>query len=246
MSLSDDTCDSGEGHLERVRYFSRQLLGANDLTDDQAYHRAKQRLHNRLLHGWGIVCGLEVKGNPTAQAPLNVTICPGLALSPQGDEICVPDDVQFDLAKCTTGPADNRCSSPCSPIVPGRVDVGKPFWIAIKYAQCPSRPLRVSPIGCGCDDTACEYSRIRDGFEVSCLDALPASYTAVDDPPSVCKVLTQSKLIPCPPCPDSPWVVVARLQLAAGGSRISDILIDDRRMIVSAAVVQEYIRSQCA
>src|SRR5215475_4705226 len=106
MNLSDCMCATGEGHLERVRYFSRQLLDANDLTEDQAYHRAKQRLHNRLLHGWGIVCGLEVKTNPTAQAPLNVTMCPGLALGPQGDEICIPDEVQFDLAKCTAGPAE--------------------------------------------------------------------------------------------------------------------------------------------
>jgi len=234
----------GEARLERVRYFSRQLLDASDLTDDQDYHRAKQRLHNRLLHGWGIVCGLEVKMNPTTQAPLNVTICPGLALGPQGDEICIPDDVQFDLATCTIGPAEGRCSSPCGPILPGRVDAAKPFWIAIKYACCRSRPVRVSPLGCGCEDTACEYSRIRDGFEVSCLATLPAAYGG-DDSPAVCEVLTQSKLIPCPPCPDSPWIVVAKVQVAVGGNSISNILVDDRRMILSAAVIQEHIRSQC-
>jgi hypothetical protein len=244
MTLRDAICEAGEARLERVRYFSRQLLDANDLTDDQAYHRAKQRLHNRLLHGWGIVCGLEVKANSTPQSPLNVTICPGLALGPQGDEIYIPEEVQFDLAKCTIGPAQGRCSSPGSPSVLGRVDPSKPFWIAIKYECCPSRPVRISPHGCGCSDTACEYSRIRDGFEVSCLATLPASYAAADAP-AVCEVLTESKVIPCPPCPDSPWVVIAKVQLADGGNSISKILVDDRRMILSAAVIQEHIRSQC-
>ena len=48
--------------LARLRYFHGQPLGALDLRREQAYHRDRARLHNRLLHGWGVVCGLEVDG----------------------------------------------------------------------------------------------------------------------------------------------------------------------------------------
>jgi hypothetical protein len=232
-------------YLERVRYFPHQLVTAGDLTQDQNHQRAKRRLHNRLLHGWGIVCGLEVKKNARSDAPLNVTICPGYALSPQGDEIHVPTELQFDLGQCIQGQGA-PCRSPCGPIVLGAVDPKKEFYIAIRYAECPSHPVRVAPVGCGCDDTLCEYSRIRDSFDVSCLGALPPSYA--NEPPigNVCEILTTSKLIPCPPCPDSPWIVLAKVKLAADANSIADILVDDRRPMLSTAVIQEYIRFQCS
>lgn len=247
MNITDYLCDTADGYLERVRYFSRQLLDAHDLTDDQTYHRAKQRMHNRLLHGWGIVCGLEVIANPTQKALSNVKICPGFALSPQGDEICVPGEVQFDLATCTTGPAAGCCSSPCSPILPTRVDPAKPFWIAIKYLQCSSRPVRVPPIGCGCDDNACEYSRIRDSFEITCLDKLPNSYDKAP-PFDFCNVLTNTKVVPCPPCPESPWVVLAKVESNANagvGDFPYTVVFDDRRILLSVAAIAENLRLKC-
>jgi hypothetical protein len=45
----------------RPRYFAGQLLSEVDLRDEQAYQIAKQRLHNRYLHGYGVVCGLQVQ-----------------------------------------------------------------------------------------------------------------------------------------------------------------------------------------
>ena len=46
--------------MQRPRYFDGQLLTQAELTCDQAYVMAKNRLHNRYLHGWGVVCGLRV------------------------------------------------------------------------------------------------------------------------------------------------------------------------------------------
>jgi hypothetical protein len=50
--------------LQRLTYFYGQLLGPKDLQGEQAYLREKHRLANRLLHGWGVVCGLEVEPAP--------------------------------------------------------------------------------------------------------------------------------------------------------------------------------------
>jgi hypothetical protein len=46
--------------LERVNFFDRQLLTANDMIADRDYFLQKLRRHNRFLHGWGVVCGLTV------------------------------------------------------------------------------------------------------------------------------------------------------------------------------------------
>jgi hypothetical protein len=46
--------------FDRLSYFYGQMLHARDLQMEQAYFREKLKLHNRCLHGWGVVCGLEV------------------------------------------------------------------------------------------------------------------------------------------------------------------------------------------
>ncbi len=52
------TCDTTMA--ERPRYFPRQIITADDLSLDQEYARNARRLHNRMLHGWGVVCGAKV------------------------------------------------------------------------------------------------------------------------------------------------------------------------------------------
>jgi hypothetical protein len=81
----------------RVRYFDGQLLTAQDFQDEQQYHLEKQRLHNRLAHGAGIVTGLKVEGVEGT----TVQVRPGLALDSHGREIIVPDPQRTDAAQPT-------------------------------------------------------------------------------------------------------------------------------------------------
>lgn len=46
--------------FRRLNYTYGQLLGVADFRTEQSYFREKQRLHNRCLHGYGVVCGLLV------------------------------------------------------------------------------------------------------------------------------------------------------------------------------------------
>src|SRR5262249_37150925 len=145
--------------LERVNYFPRQLLTADDMITDQQYFIAKLRRHNRYLHGWGVVCGLAVTIAPTATSPWMVLISPGYALGPYGDEIYVPNPVSLDLAQC--GP--EASTDPCDPgslLMAGTAKIGAVIYLAIRYEECFARPVRVLPGGCGCNDTMCEPSRI--------------------------------------------------------------------------------------
>jgi hypothetical protein len=50
--------------FRRPNYFFGQLLSAREFQGEQTYVRRKLQLHNRCFHGYGIVCGLEVKPVP--------------------------------------------------------------------------------------------------------------------------------------------------------------------------------------
>jgi hypothetical protein len=76
-------------HLKRNRFFSGKLLTAADLALEQEYFREKHRRHNRYLHGFGVVIGLEVSRSGNA-----VVISPGLAIDCQGNEIVVPEPLK--------------------------------------------------------------------------------------------------------------------------------------------------------
>ena len=49
---------------ERNRYFTGKYMAARDFQGEQEYLLNRHRLHQRLLHGWGIVCGLRVRRHP--------------------------------------------------------------------------------------------------------------------------------------------------------------------------------------
>ncbi len=48
--------------LVRMNYFHGQLISERDLRTDQAYFRERLRHMNRCLHGYGVICGLDVTG----------------------------------------------------------------------------------------------------------------------------------------------------------------------------------------
>src|SRR5436190_3870969 len=87
---------TGLPSLERTRFFARQLVGPDDLTQDQLYFREKARRHNRMLHGWGVVCGARVR---QGDGDCEVVIEPGYVLGPYGDEILIDHEVTVDVCK---------------------------------------------------------------------------------------------------------------------------------------------------
>ena len=54
--------------FERLNYFYGQLLSAADFRTEQSYLREKLKLHNRCLHGYGVICGLEVGAVPIGES----------------------------------------------------------------------------------------------------------------------------------------------------------------------------------
>ena len=240
MADTEETRSRGETlGLERVRYFPRQLLTADDMRAEQEHARQRQRRFNRFVIGWGVVCGLEVERDP--DTPAVVLVHPGYALSPCGDEIYVPEVVPVELERRLAGPAD-----PCKPTTAAGGATApltaKTVYIVIRYHECPTRPVRTSPAGCGCDETACEYSRLRDGYQIELLGRLPSSHDRVAEAKLCARVGT--KVIPSPPFPKDSWVVLATLifetrpgEPPTAGTPFG-LHYKDRRILVSPARAQ--------
>jgi hypothetical protein len=223
--------------LERTRFFQRQLVTASDFTQDQAYFLEKLRRHNRLLHGWGVVCGVRCK---RGQGDCEVVIEPGYILGPYGDEIVIDREVMIDVCKQDLdGNVAGPCGQPADPWCSNvRIDrrAGDKLYIAVRYAECHDRPVRVMPTGCGCDPQECEYSRIRDSYVFRVLNKLPATYSdpmPVLDPRSIWECRDRGR--PCPPCPTDPWVVLADVTLGADGKIAKLDCFAHRRYVVSLA-----------
>ncbi len=239
-------CLSDMHMLERVKYFPRQLLTADDMEADQAFVRDKLRRHNFYMHGWGTVCGLEVSAADSEEFPWQVKIGKGYALGPYGHEIYISEPVILDLALCGPG----SVTDPCDPDfvrTPGSA-TGEQLFIAIKYAECLAKPVRAMPTDCACEEEACEYSRIRDSFQIECLTELPPSH---EPPPGtmLCDLVEGKQLPACPPCPAEPWVVLAQVNLPTSPSvSIENSNIDNfnfRRQIFSTGVLQEQLIRCC-
>ncbi len=92
-------CREAPTQMERLRYFDGKLLTAQDFQAEQDYQLQKRWLHNRMLHGFGVVDGLGVSVDHGPGAA--VLVSPGLALDPHGREILVACPVRIDLGTRT-------------------------------------------------------------------------------------------------------------------------------------------------
>lgn len=81
-------------NIERLRYYQRQYLGAQDFTDEQSYQRDMRRRHNLAHHLWGIVGGLELSTDDSG----SVYVQPGMAIDGYGREIVVFRPYQLTTA----------------------------------------------------------------------------------------------------------------------------------------------------
>jgi hypothetical protein len=227
------------GILERPRFFARQLVTPAELNLEAEYFAERLRRHNRMLHGWGVVCGAQVcrvrAADGVGAEPWKVRVRPGFVIDGHGNDVSIGSERVFDLRSSSlvamSGDPEGELSDPwCSDVwterPPGRV------WLAVCHKECLARPVRVQPAGCGCDDTSCEYSRWQDGYELRVLDRCPPTHQG---PPPDLEDLFAGPLPDCPPCPDDPCVVLAAIDFDADGTITAIDNCSCRRMVLSFA-----------
>jgi DNA-binding beta-propeller fold protein YncE len=92
--------------VETVQEALDRLCAARDL-----------RHHNKHLHGWGIVCGLQVECGPDGpgQPRTHVTVRKGYAIDCEGNDVILDNDEKLDLAAISAGLASPLASPLTSP-----------------------------------------------------------------------------------------------------------------------------------
>lgn len=159
-------CDCGGLEaLCRPRWVAGMVIQESDLNRLDYYISAKHRLHNRHVHGTGVVCGMEVSCHECGAG--RVRVSGGYAIGPCGEDIVVegPDSVDIcalirhcrslerQNVECRPWGDDNGCR-----------DVTETWVLAIRYDETPSRNapmLRAGQRdcgdggGCGCGSSAC-------------------------------------------------------------------------------------------
>lgn len=138
----------------RPRFFAGQVLSDLDLISIERYITAKNELHNRYLHGSGVVCGLEITRDDCSD---NLIIECGYALDCHGRDIVVPSRQSFDLGEAVRAcllaertrpecdPPTDRPSLDCA-------DDGT-WCVTLRYREAdirPQKPLITGSSRCGC------------------------------------------------------------------------------------------------
>lgn len=148
------------GELEclcRPLWTAGMIVSEDDLNRLDRYMLAKQRLHNRQLHGTGVVAGLVVTCHPCEGGQVQVS--QGYAIGPCGEDIVVCNDDVVDICaliqKCRA--AELR-ETDCRPwgFDKGCQDLTEDWILAVRYDEQPARnaPMlragRRGDCGCGC------------------------------------------------------------------------------------------------
>jgi hypothetical protein len=96
--------------LQRNNYFHGKLMTVRDYTAEQDYFNEKRRLVNRMVNGWGVVCGLDVSSAEGDGDYACVT--PGMAIDSCGREITVCDELtvplEWGISECEKGARRRR------------------------------------------------------------------------------------------------------------------------------------------
>jgi hypothetical protein len=191
----------------RNHYYRGKLLTERDFSDEQQYFVDKDRLHNLMLHGYGTVCGLEVKPHPHCPK-LRLVVTPGYAIDCCGREIRVTKEVQVELPQPEK---KARKPDPCPPDEPPRKPEGydprppygyeddepppyrpdayppepcdddeDPFdlYICLRYVECETEFSPAPFDDCSCGEGSQKPNRICEGFEVQLLREKPSWWDA--------------------------------------------------------------------
>ena len=121
--------------ITRVRYFTGQVLSVADCETEQRYFIDRLRRHNRWLHGWGVVGGLQISVGQE-----QIVVAPGLAIDCLGNEMEVEQPTRWPLP-----------------------DAGRACFLTLAFAERAGVPAVVSADPASGDGESAAYSRVDEG-----------------------------------------------------------------------------------
>lgn len=213
--------------FERNKFFYGKLMTVRDFELEQNYFNGKRHLLNRLIHGVGLVCGLEVENPNPKGNTLEIDLTSGAALDCWGREIVV-DKTYEDLE------------------VKGTFDNTKLNYLYLKQKPCLKDPVPVLANASTCEQECC-YSRIRENFEVVLSQEKPEDKIKLSSDKLVDNAQSyfDEYLEECPKCEcDDPKVLLAVVKKTD-----SDIEVDEpetrkyRSIVYNNPMLYDLLRS---
>jgi hypothetical protein len=239
----DDCCDTQCGNIagERNRYYTGKYMTARDFRDEQSYFLSRHRLHNRLMHGWGIVCGLAVERHKSAECPNYVVVTPGIAIDCCGRELVLRERTAVPVWPPPEKPAgQGGAAATDTPPEPQQYLV----YLSYEEQQIERAPALYAD---NCAPKRWEANRVR---EVSRVNVIPWDEAHSSDPELAgCWQLPDVNLKPCskgcdaedekaegcldPACPCSLGVPLALITRTwqDGSYSIGEIATDERKKL---------------
>ncbi|HEX5734699.1 MAG TPA: hypothetical protein VF131_17845 [Blastocatellia bacterium] len=143
--------------IKRPNYFTSQLLGEDDFREEQSYHLDMRRRHNRSLHTWGVVKGLEI--NKPSASSNQFSVSPGMAIDSEGREIVLLDE---------SPPISLSAITPANPgfiiISYSEVEAGEDKYssgvLSGKYKRITERPKIEVTLAAADDGSAVKLARV--------------------------------------------------------------------------------------
>jgi hypothetical protein len=144
---------------ERNRFFTGKFMAARDFSAEQDYFRSRHQLHNRLLHGWGIACGLEVTphDNPDC-AGRYVIVAPGIAFDCCGREVIL----EKKTAVLVWEPPEDAAGPEPAPADAKPAPQRDEYILYIRYCEQEIEQVPALYAENGCDPRALQANRIRE------------------------------------------------------------------------------------
>jgi hypothetical protein len=147
--------------FQRNNYFFGKQFTVRDLQQEQSYFNDKRHLINRMVLGWGVVCGLDVYWDRKKR---KLVVGPGMALDCCGHEIVICENHYLSFDK-----NDDDCCLDDKQRPQGK------FVLCLEYHECNSEPTDFPAAGCD-EKGKTEYNRIVERYKlrlVSWDDACP-------------------------------------------------------------------------
>lgn len=157
---------------KRVNYEHGLVLGVDEFNQQEYYLLEKDRLHNRSLHGYGTVCGLQVTQESIASAVTEIKVSPGLAVSSSGQFIQVPRQqcarLEDWLSSHTQEVAELIDTSPPQNSIS--------VYLMLCYRQCKTDFVPIPSGPCQSLEETTAASRIADDFSLTFELQAPPSH----------------------------------------------------------------------
>lgn len=167
MTHGNKKCGTCEiPYFERNNYYYGKLMTARDFRQEQYYFNEKRWLINRMVHGWGIVCGLDVRLKPVDPKDprkgfddKKVLVTPGFAIDSCGREILVCEEQEVELI-----PEGSDCRAVQT------VDK-KTYDICLQFYECRTEQISIPGISCESKEKY-GFNYIRDSFRLYAREAV--------------------------------------------------------------------------